>query len=57
MVQYEVQGFHWNNLQFTLHLVVIYFKDKDELHHKSYCIISNDMKHDPSMINKIGCLI
>ena len=57
MVQYEVQGFHWNNLQFTLHLVVIYFKDKDELHHKSYCIISSDMKHDPSMINKIGCLI
>ena len=27
VVQDEVQGFHWNNLQATLHPIVLYFRE------------------------------
>ena len=41
VLQDEVQGFCWNNLQCTLHPVVVYYKDGDALQSVSYCIISN----------------
>ena len=28
VVQDEVQAFHWNNIQATLHLIVIYYREK-----------------------------
>ena len=31
VVQDEVQGFHWNNLQCTLHPVAVYYKNGDAL--------------------------
>lgn len=47
MIQDEVQGFHWNNLQCTLHPVVVYFKDiEGEVKSKSYCVISDEMQHN-----------
>jgi len=50
VVQDEVQGFHWNNSQCTLHPVVIYYKLNDEVKHISYCIISDDRNHDVAMV-------
>ena len=52
VVQDEVQGFHWNNLQCTPHPVVVYFKD-GVLESISYCIISDDNKHDVGMIYQV----
>ena len=45
MIQDEVQGFHWNNFQCTLHPVVTYYQENDELKNISYCVISDDIKH------------
>ena len=50
VVQDEVQGFHWNNLQCTLHAVIVYYKDGDALQSVSYCIMSDDNKHDVGMV-------
>ena len=31
VIQNEVQGFHWNNFQCTLHPVVTYYQENDKL--------------------------
>ena len=41
VVQDEVQGFHWNNAQATLHLFVIYYKSAGELQCSSLCVVSD----------------
>ncbi len=38
-VQNEIQGFHWNNMQCSLHPVVIYYRENCEMRHKSYCVL------------------
>ena len=53
VVQDEVQGFHWNTQQITLHPVVIYFREHNEIKSKSFCFLSDDMEHDVSMVYKI----
>ena len=53
VVQDEEQSFYWTNLQCTLHPVIIYFKKEGFLNHKSYCIVSDDMIHDVSIVYKI----
>ena len=50
--QDEVQGFHWNNLQCTLHPVVVYYQEMDMLKSVSYCIIY-DNKHDIGMVYEV----
>ena len=49
----EVLGFHWNNLQCTLYPVVVYYKDGDALQSVSYCIMSDDNKHDVGMVYQV----
>ena len=41
----QVQGYHWNNSQCTLHPVVVYYKTGQDLAHISYCILSDDLGH------------
>ena len=53
VVQDEVQGFHWNNLQCTLHPAVVYYKENQVLHSTSYCIISDDNNHDVPMVYEV----
>jgi len=44
VVQDEVQSFHWNNRQATLHPFVIYRRlDNETLEHKNVCIVSDIM--------------
>ena len=46
VIQDEVQGFHWNNAQATLHPFVIYYKLDGGLQCSSMCVISDCLKHD-----------
>ena len=51
-VQDEIQSYHWNSEQCTLHPIVLYFKiDGDiELQKHSICFISDDMEHDTAFV-------
>lgn len=52
VIQNEVQGYHWNNQQATIHPFVVYFKnEKNELQHWSYVIISECRSHDAVAIH------
>ena len=47
LVQDAAQGFHWDNLQATIHPFVIYYVDRSgKLAHKSYACISDHKTHD-----------
>lgn len=46
ILQDAAQGFHWNNIQVTLHPFVIYYKCEGELKSKCICFISDCLKHD-----------
>ena len=49
VIQDEVQEFHCNNSQYTLHPVVTYYQENDGLKNISYCVISDDRKHDVAL--------
>jgi len=50
VVQDEIQGFHWNNEQATLHPFVYYYKDEiGDLKSGSYVAISDCRKHDTAL--------
>ena len=53
VVQDEVQGYHWNKEQCTLHPVVLYFKVNGNLQCKSLCFISDDLEHDTCLVHEI----
>lgn len=46
VLQDEVQGFHWNNLQATIHPIVVYYKEENNFKHKSIVVISECLTHD-----------
>lgn len=46
LIQDEVQGFHWNNSQATIHPFVVYYKDMEKLCHLSFVIISECLHHN-----------
>ena len=53
LVQDEVQSYHWNSQQCTLHPVVIYYKHVNQVVEQSLCIISDDFIHDVSFVYKV----
>ena len=53
LVQDEVQSYHWNSQQSTLHPVMIYYKHVNEVVEQSLCIISDDLTHDVSLVYKV----
>ena len=53
LVQDEIQGYHWNKTQCTVHPVVIYTKRDGILVDESICFISDDLCHDVDMVYKI----
>ena len=58
VVQDEVQGYHWNKEQCTLHPVVLYYKNSEnELVHKCLCIISDDLTHDTNFVHQLQKLV
>ena len=46
VLQDAAQGFHWNNLQATIHPFVAYYADSGKLQHISYVVISECLHHD-----------
>ena len=58
VVQDEIQSYHWNTQQCSLHPLVIYYKCvKGVLKHISYYFISDDITHDVTYVYKIFQLI
>ena len=54
IVQDEIQGYHWNKDQCTLHLVVIYHKDGgNKLQCLSICLLSDDLEHDTNFVYEL----
>ena len=51
LVQDAAQGFHWYNLQATIHSFIIYYVDRSgKLVHKSYACVSDHKTHDTIMV-------
>ena len=46
LVQYEIQGMHWNNQQCSLHPAAVYYHKLDQTKSRSPCFISDDLMHD-----------
>ena len=46
LIQDAVQSFHWDAPQCTIHPFVLYWKDGNELRHKSFCALSDELKHN-----------
>lgn len=46
LLQDAAQGFHWQNIQVTLHPFVVYYKTEDCINTISMCCISDCLKHD-----------
>ena len=59
VLQDEVQSFHWNNNQCTLHPVVVYYKspDTENLCSKSICVVSDDKEHDVAFVYEVQVFI
>lgn len=52
IAQDSVQAFYFNNVQATLHPVVLYYvNEAGELKHTSFCITSDHLKHNASVVN------
>lgn len=45
-IQDEIQSYHWNNQQATIHPFVYYFKNEDKLSYRNLCVISDHLVHD-----------
>ncbi|MES9879633.1 MAG: hypothetical protein ABW185_01985 [Sedimenticola sp.] len=48
----EIQSAYWNSSQVTLHPIVVYYKDTetDEIMHKSYVAVSDELSHCSSSV-------
>ena len=53
VIQDEVQWFYWSNSQSTLHPVVTSYQENDEMKNISYCVISDDRKHDVALVYEV----
>ena len=53
LIQDKVQGFHWNNSQYTLHPFVIYYQENNELKKFFCCVIPDVRKSDAALFYKV----
>ena len=54
VIQDEVQSYHWNRDQCTIHPVICYYLGVDGfLASKSLCFISDDLLHDTSFVHEV----
>ncbi|XP_071839778.1 uncharacterized protein [Apostichopus japonicus] len=53
VIQDEVQSYHWNQQSCSLHPVVIYYKQNDNLTDDSVCFISDDLNHDVDFVHEV----
>ena len=50
IVQDAAQGFHWENSQCTVHPLVFYYRQNNEILHQSYCFLSDSTKHSTATV-------
>ena len=50
VIQDEVQGYHWNKNQCTLHPVVVYIGNEGSLTPHCMCFLSADLQHDTGFV-------
>ena len=55
IVQDEIQGFHWDKTQCTLHPIMIYYKQGNDLFSYSLCYISDDITHVDMVYEVTDC--
>ena len=53
LVQDEIQGYHWKEIECPLHPVVVYICSSDNLVESSLCILSEDLNHDVAFVYKV----
>ena len=53
LVQDQIQGYHWNKSQCSLHPVVAYIRSSDNRVESSLCILSEDLNHDVTFVYKV----
>ena len=51
--QEEIQSAYWNTTQVTMHPAVVYYKDDDNLKHKSFVFVSDEPGHIASTVYAI----
>ncbi|XP_034253085.1 uncharacterized protein LOC117652350 [Thrips palmi] len=50
LIQGEIQSYHWSKKQVTIHPVVIFYKDGQEVKHRTIVFISDDLDHDADLV-------
>ena len=54
----EVQSAYWNKTAVTLHPTVVYYKEQEQLMHKSFVFVSDEMSHStPTVLSILDILI
>ena len=53
LVQDEIQAYHWNKSQCSLHPVVVYIRFSDNLVASSLCILPEDLNHGVAFVYKV----
>jgi hypothetical protein len=54
----EIQSAYWNKAAVTLHPTVVYYKEQDQLMHKSFVFVSDEMSHStPTVLSILNVLI
>ena len=49
----EMQGYHQNKSQISIHPIVVYYVSNNVLAPSSLCILSDDFEHDVSFVSKL----
>ena len=57
IMQNDVQGYHRNNSQVTLHPIIVYYIESGILCLKSYCLISDCLNHDTNALHKFTSVV
>lgn len=50
-MQDDVQSYHWNEQQATIHPFIIYYKETMQVTHLSFIIVSEDLRHGFVAVN------
>ncbi|XP_076820954.1 uncharacterized protein LOC143466202 [Clavelina lepadiformis] len=50
-IQDEVQSYHWNQQQCTIHPAVVYYMQDHILMQQSFCFVSDDLTHDTAFVH------
>lgn len=51
IVQDQAQAYYWTKNNCTIHPTAIYYKQENKLVHESLCFLSDDLKHDTSIVH------